>query len=95
MLLNNGLHVEGPLRFSCHCTSTNFFHYSFYVQQVGITIAARKYDLDSSTPFDALDILNLQPVVKHSVPTCTDAKNLMEAGKVRMAEVYLLWFLSF
>jgi protein TIF31 len=61
-------------------------------QKVGITIAARKYNLDASTPFEALDILNLQPVVKHSVPTCTDAKNLMEAGKVRMAEVYLLWF---
>jgi protein TIF31 len=55
-------------------------------QKVGITIAARKYNLDASTPFEALDILNLQPVVKHSVPTCTDAKNLMEAGKVRMAE---------
>ncbi|KAJ1280732.1 hypothetical protein BS78_04G255400 [Paspalum vaginatum] len=55
-------------------------------QKVGVTIAARRYDLDSSTPFQASDILNLQPVVKHSVPTCTDAKNLMEAGKVRMAE---------
>ncbi|AQK54778.1 tola protein homolog1 [Zea mays] len=55
-------------------------------QKVGITIAARKYDLDASTPFEASDILNLQPVVKHSVPTCTEAKNLMEAGKVRMAE---------
>ncbi|OEL12516.1 Clustered mitochondria protein [Dichanthelium oligosanthes] len=55
-------------------------------QKVGITIAARKYDLDASTPFQVSDILNLQPVVKHSVPTCTDAKNLMEAGKVRMAE---------
>ncbi|CAL4885019.1 unnamed protein product [Urochloa decumbens] len=55
-------------------------------QKVGITIAARKYNLDASTPFEASDILNLQPLVKHSVPTCTDAKNLMEAGKVRMAE---------
>ncbi|CAN6246336.1 unnamed protein product [Urochloa humidicola] len=55
-------------------------------QKVGITIAARKYNMDASTPFEASDILNLQPVVKHSVPTCTDAKNLMEAGKIRMAE---------
>ncbi|XP_062220117.1 clustered mitochondria protein-like [Phragmites australis] len=55
-------------------------------QKVGITIAARKYDLEASTPFQPSDILNLQPVVKHSVPTCTDAKNLMEAGKIRMAE---------
>ncbi|CAM0944519.1 unnamed protein product [Alopecurus aequalis] len=55
-------------------------------QKVGITIAARKYDLDSAAPFQASDILNLQPVVKHSVPTCTDARKLMEAGKIRMAE---------
>ncbi|KAL6912229.1 hypothetical protein ACP4OV_001034 [Aristida adscensionis] len=54
--------------------------------KVGITIAARKYDLDDANPFQPSDILNLQPVVKHSVPTCTDARNLMEAGKIRMAE---------
>nr|BAJ94710.1 predicted protein [Hordeum vulgare subsp. vulgare] len=55
-------------------------------QKVGITIAARKYDLHSTAPFQSSDILNLQPVVKHSVPTCTDARKLMEAGKIRMAE---------
>ncbi|KAL5207899.1 hypothetical protein ABZP36_032334 [Zizania latifolia] len=55
-------------------------------QKVGITIAARKYDLDATAPFQPSDILNLQPVVKHSVPACTDARNLMEAGKIRMAE---------
>ncbi|GJM86644.1 hypothetical protein PR202_ga02521 [Eleusine coracana subsp. coracana] len=55
-------------------------------QKVGITIAARKYDLDASALFQPSDILNLQPVIKHSVPTCTDARNLMEAGKIRMAE---------
>jgi protein TIF31 len=56
---------------------------------VGVTIAARKYELDSAAPFQASDILNLQPIVKHSVPTCTDARKLMEAGKIRMAEVYI------
>ncbi|XP_015689234.1 clustered mitochondria protein [Oryza brachyantha] len=55
-------------------------------QKVGITIASRKYDLDSAAPFQPSDILNLQPVVKHSVPVCADARNLMEAGKIRMAE---------
>lgn len=55
-------------------------------QKVGITIAARKYDLNAAAPFQPSDILNLQPVVKHSVPTCTDARKLMEAGKIRMAE---------
>uniref|UniRef100_A0A0D9YXF5 Clu domain-containing protein n=1 Tax=Oryza glumipatula TaxID=40148 RepID=A0A0D9YXF5_9ORYZ len=55
-------------------------------QKVGITIASRKYDLDAAAPFQPSDILNLQPVVKHSVPVCTDARNLMETGKIRMAE---------
>lgn len=55
-------------------------------QKVGITIAARKFDLNSSAPFQASDILDLQPVVKHSVPVCSEARNLMEAGKARLAE---------
>ncbi|KAL5719875.1 hypothetical protein ACHQM5_012605 [Ranunculus cassubicifolius] len=54
--------------------------------KVGITVAARKYDLDSATPFLASDILNLQPVVKHSVPVCSEARDLVETGKVRLAE---------
>lgn len=55
--------------------------------QVGIAIAARKYDLDSDSPFQTSDILNLLPVVKHSVPLCSEAKNLIEAGKARLSEV--------
>lgn len=55
-------------------------------QKVGIAIAARKYDLDATAPFQSLDILNLQPVVKHSVPVCSEARNLVETGKVRLAE---------
>jgi protein TIF31 len=59
---------------------------------MGITIAARKYDLQASSPFQASDILNLQPVVKHSIPVCTEAGDLMEAGKIRLAEVPILHF---
>ncbi|KAG1327255.1 hypothetical protein COCNU_01G011890 [Cocos nucifera] len=55
--------------------------------QVGITIAARKFDLDSSAPFQTSDVLDLQPVVKHSVPMCSEARNLMESGKARLAEI--------
>lgn len=55
--------------------------------QVGITIAARRYDLNSSAPFQTTDILNLQPVIKHSVPVCSEAKELMETGKIQLAEV--------
>ncbi|KAG6789542.1 hypothetical protein POTOM_005645 [Populus tomentosa] len=55
-------------------------------QKVGITIAARKYDLHTAMPFQMSDILNLQPVVKHSVPVCSEAKDLVETGKVQLAE---------
>uniref|UniRef100_A0A2N9JBF1 CLU central domain-containing protein n=1 Tax=Fagus sylvatica TaxID=28930 RepID=A0A2N9JBF1_FAGSY len=49
-------------------------------QKVGISVAARKYDLNSAAPFQTSDILNLQPVVKHSVPLCSEAKDLVETG---------------
>ncbi|KAG1363870.1 hypothetical protein COCNU_11G006970 [Cocos nucifera] len=54
--------------------------------EVGVTIAACKFDLDSSAPFQTLDIPNLQPVVKHSVPVCSETRNLMQAGKAQLAE---------
>ncbi|GER39391.1 clustered mitochondria protein homolog [Striga asiatica] len=55
-------------------------------QKTGITIAARHYDFDASTPFEVSDILNIQPVVKHSIPVCSEAKDLVETGKVQLAE---------
>jgi hypothetical protein len=61
---------------------------------MGMTITARKYDLQACSPFQGLDILNLQPVVKHSIPICTEASDLMEAGKIRLAEVPILHFLG-
>ncbi|KAI3448924.1 hypothetical protein Pfo_005589 [Paulownia fortunei] len=55
-------------------------------QKVGITITARKYDFDAVAPFQVSDILNIQPVVKHSIPVCSEAKDLVETGKVQLAE---------
>ncbi|PIN12699.1 hypothetical protein CDL12_14684 [Handroanthus impetiginosus] len=55
-------------------------------QKVGITIAARKYDFDALAPFQVSDILNIQPVVKHSIPVCSEAKDLVETGKAQLAE---------
>ncbi|KAF3581857.1 hypothetical protein DY000_02032931 [Brassica cretica] len=55
-------------------------------QKVGISVAARKYDFDATSPFDATDVLDLRPVVKHSVPVCSEAKNLIEMGKLQLAE---------
>ncbi|XP_059649085.1 clustered mitochondria protein isoform X2 [Cornus florida] len=69
-------------------------------QKVGVTIAARKYDLDAAAPFQISDILNLQPIVKHSIPVCSEAKDLVETGKVQLAEgmlseAYTLFFEAF
>ncbi|XP_051144780.1 clustered mitochondria protein-like isoform X2 [Andrographis paniculata] len=55
-------------------------------QKVGITIAARTYNFDAVAPFQVADILNIQPVVKHSIPLCSEAKNMVETGKVQLAE---------
>ncbi|XP_010695371.2 clustered mitochondria protein [Beta vulgaris subsp. vulgaris] len=55
-------------------------------QKVGISLAARKYDLTDARPFQTSDIMNLQPVVKHSIPVCSEARDLVETGKVQLAE---------
>lgn len=55
-------------------------------QKVGVTIVAHKYELGAAAPFQTSDILNLQPVVKHSVPVCSEAKDLVETGKLQLAE---------
>ncbi|KAG5539026.1 hypothetical protein RHGRI_019547 [Rhododendron griersonianum] len=55
-------------------------------QKVGIVIAARKYDLDVVAPFSTSDFLDVRPVVKHSIPVCSEAKDLVETGKVQLAE---------
>ncbi|CAI0428035.1 unnamed protein product [Linum tenue] len=55
-------------------------------QKLGISVAARKYDLNVANPFQTSDILDLRPVVKHSVPVCSEAKKLVETGKVQLAE---------
>lgn len=78
--------------FSLECASV--IGLDFYLDmvpfQVGISVAARKYDFNAATPFETSDILNLQPVVKHSVPVCSEAKNLVEMGKVQLAEVSIM-----
>lgn len=70
------------------CISLNLL---LLLLQVGITIAARRYDLNSSAPFQTSDILNLQPVVKHSIPICSEAKELVETGKIQLAEVCIVF----
>lgn len=57
---------------------------------MGIIVSARRYDLESSLPFQTADILDLHPVVKHSVPICKEAKDLVETGKTKLAEVCIM-----
>ncbi|CAM6110974.1 unnamed protein product [Calypogeia fissa] len=58
-------------------------------QKVGVMLAARDYNFDTKEPFQISDILDLQAVVKHSTPVCTDARDLLESGKLRLAQVGL------
>ena len=50
-------------------------------------MAARSYDFHAGVPFQITDILDLHAVVKHSVPMCADARDLLENGKLKLAEV--------
>lgn len=59
---------------------------------MGISIVARKYNFEVASPFKILDICNLLPVVKHSVPSCSEAKDLIENGKARLTEVVFGFF---
>lgn len=55
--------------------------------QMGVMLAARNYDFKADAPFKTSDILDLQSVVKHLSPVCIDAHDLLESGKLRLAEV--------
>lgn len=57
-----------------------------FCQKVGLAVTSRKYDLVADLPFNPSDIINLQPVVKHSIPVCSVAKDLVETGKIQLAE---------
>jgi hypothetical protein len=50
-------------------------------------LAARAYDFNVAPPFQLTDILDLHAVVKHSVPMCADSRDLLENGKLKLAEV--------
>lgn len=58
---------------------------------MGLAVTSRKYDLAAALPFNPSDIINLQPVVKHSIPVCSVAKDLVETGKIQLAEVWAKW----
>lgn len=53
---------------------------------MGISIAARDYDFDVLDPLKPEDILDLHPMVKHTDPTSSEARTLLEAGKLRLQE---------
>jgi protein TIF31 len=70
---------------------SHFFCYvhlhKLVAHQVGVALAARDYDFEAKEPFQITDILDLQAVVKHSTPVCSDARDLLESGKLRLAQV--------
>jgi hypothetical protein len=56
---------------------------------MGVALSARTYSFDADVPFETSDIVDLQAVVKHLSPVCGDARDLLESGKVRLAQVKL------
>ncbi len=59
---------------------------------MGVALSARTYSFDADVPFETSDIVDLQAVVKHLSPVCGDARDLLESGKVRLAQVKLPHF---
>lgn len=57
---------------------------------MGVTVATRRFDLDAVAPFQTSDILDVQPVVKHAIPVSSEARDLVETGKVQLAEVWMV-----
>jgi len=55
-------------------------------QKMGIQIAAKDYDFSAEHPFQPDDILDLYPVVKHSLPKTADGHDLLEAGVSYLAQ---------
>ncbi|KAG0576037.1 hypothetical protein KC19_5G050100 [Ceratodon purpureus] len=55
-------------------------------QKMGVMLAARKFDFQADAPFKTSDILDLQSVVKHLSPVCVDARDLLENGKLSLAQ---------
>jgi hypothetical protein len=60
--------------------------HNLFSLQMGISIAAWDYDFDVLDPLKPEDILELHPMVKHTDPTSSEARNLLEAGKQRLGE---------
>jgi protein TIF31 len=50
-------------------------------QKTGIQLHARNYDLDKEKVFNAADILDVFPVVKHAVHKTNDGQDLLEMGR--------------
>eukprot|EP00245_Coleochaete_scutata_P017072 TRINITY_DN81_c0_g1_i1.p1 TRINITY_DN81_c0_g1~~TRINITY_DN81_c0_g1_i1.p1 ORF type:complete len:1555 (-),score=405.34 TRINITY_DN81_c0_g1_i1:386-4762(-) len=57
--------------------------------KLGLTMAARPYNLDSERPFEPSDLLDMQPVAKYAWPVSKDAQVNMEAAKVLLTQVGL------
>eukprot|EP00850_Spirogloea_muscicola_P020632 SM000222S06973 [mRNA] locus=s222:140907:151145:+ [translate_table: standard] len=50
-------------------------------QKLGVTMAARDYDFSKEDPLALSDVQDLQPTVKHAIPVCKDARQLVEQGR--------------
>ncbi|KAI4325240.1 hypothetical protein MLD38_030655 [Melastoma candidum] len=52
--------------------------------KVGLELAPRDYDMDSSEPFRKQDIISMVPVCKHVVCSSADGRTLLESSKIAL-----------
>ncbi|GJW21718.1 ty3-gypsy retrotransposon protein [Tanacetum coccineum] len=64
------------------CLLICYIRFSF-TYEVGVFVVTKKYKLSAGSPLHTSDILNLnlQPILKHSIPVCQEAKGLIDTGK--------------
>ncbi|CAM0901984.1 unnamed protein product [Alopecurus aequalis] len=59
-------------------------HINIFVDQVGLELVARDYDMNSPNPFEKSDIVNIVPICKHVVYSSIDSRNLLESSKMAL-----------
>ncbi|CAI9098597.1 OLC1v1035273C1 [Oldenlandia corymbosa var. corymbosa] len=52
--------------------------------KVGLELVPRDYDMDSSSPFNKLDIISMIPVYKHVACSSADGRTLLESSKTSL-----------
>lgn len=52
----------------------------------GVKLEAKNYDFNKDTPFQVADLIEMQPVLKHVIPTSRDGMGILAAGRTLLEE---------